>query len=287
MYHNDRYMQKLFTKILVPVNFNRNTRWSVQKAVQLANKFGCDILLLHVQPPVSMVPSLYDAFFSGSFFPVSQETAKQKLKQLELLYKPALEKGLWINSAVLTGYWQPVIKEVIVSEQVDLVLIPRNHKRLSSAILHRVNINLLAEQTNCPIMTITRNLNASHLQNIVVPVFDTLPVKKLTMATYFSIDKECCIYLMGREDSDSRRRDKGLLLRAYRLLSDVGKMNIRCAIHNSEDNGNSTLNFARNVKANLIVVNPGKESRFRGWWNRLTGKYLPLESDIPVLTVSF
>lgn len=279
-------MQKLFTKILVPVNFNRNTRWSVKKAVQLANKFDCDILLLHVQPPASVMPSMYDAFFSGSFLPASEETLRQKLKQLELLYKPSLKKGLWMNSAVLTGYWQPVIKEVIVSEQVDLVLIPRNHKRLSSAILNRVNINNLAQQTQCPIMTITRNLNVSHVQNIVVPVFDTLPVMKLTMATYFSIDKECCIYLMGREDGDARRRDKGVLLSAYRLLSDVGKKNIRCAIHNSEDNGKNTLDFARNVKANLIVVNPGNESRLRGWWNRLRGKYLSRESDIPVLTVS-
>ena len=279
-------MQKLFTKILVPVNFNRNTSWSVHKAVQLANKFECDILLLHVQSPASMIPSFYDALFSGSVIAVSGETLTQKLKELELQYKPQLKAGLLMTSALLTGYWQEVIKEVIVSEHIDLVLIPRNHKRTGGAILHRVNINILAQQTNCPIMTITRNLNANNLQNIVVPVFDTLPVKKLTMATYFSFDKNCCIYLMGRDDGDTRRRDKGLLLRAYRLLNDVGKMNIRCAIHSSEDNGNSTLDFARNVKANLIVVNPGNESRPRGWWNRLIGKYLCRESDIPVLTVS-
>lgn len=279
-------MQKLFTKILVPVNFNRNTRWSVHKAVQLANKFECDILLLHVQSPASMIPSLYDAWFSGFSIPASEETLSQKLKELELLYKPQLKEGLFMTASLLTGYWQEVIKEVVVSEHIDLVLIPRNHKRMGSAIIYRVNINKLAQQTNCPIMTITRNLNANNLQNIVVPVFDTLPVKKLTMATYFSIDRDCCIYLMGRDDGDSRRHDKGLLLRAYRLLTDIGKMNIRCAIHSSTDNGNSTLAFARNIKANLIVVNPGNESQLRGWWNQLNGKYLCRKSDIPVLTVS-
>jgi hypothetical protein len=39
------------------------------------------------------------------------------------------------------------------------------------------------------------------------------------------------------------------------------------------------------VKADLIVVNAGKESWLKGWWNKLRGKQLCRESDIPVLTV--
>lgn len=279
-------MQKLFTKILVPVNFNRNTRWSVEKAVQLANKFGCDILLLHVQSPPSMIPFLYTADFLDSFIRSGGEVLKKKMKDVMRVHKPKLKEGLIMTSLITDGYWQPVLKDVIVAEHIDLALIPRSHKRLGSALIYRISINKLSQQTNCPIMTITRNLNANHLQNIVVPVFDPLPLKKLTMATYLSFETGGCIYLMGKDDSTTSRPGKGHLMRAYQLLNEFGKMEIHCSLQGSEDSGASTLAFAKIVKANLIVVNPGKESRLRGLWNKLRGKYLCRESDIPVLTVA-
>jgi hypothetical protein len=280
------HMQKLFTKILVPVNFNRNTRWSVEKAVQLANKFGCDILLLHVESPTSVFPFLFNTYFSGSLVRSDDEFLKKKMKEVMRVYKPKLKEGLIMTSVITAGYWQTVIKDVIVTEHIDLALIPRNQKRLGGALIYRISINKLSQQTNCPIMTITRNLNANHLQNIVVPVFDPLPLKKLTMATYLSFETGGCIYLMGKDDSATSRHGKGHLMRAYQLLNEFGKMDIHCALQGSEDSGSSTLAFARNVKANLIVVNPGQESRLRGLWNKLRGKYLCRESDIPVLTVA-
>jgi hypothetical protein len=280
-------MQKLFTKILVPVNFNRNTNWSVDKAVQLANKFDCDILLLHVQPPPSTIPFLYNAFFSDSFIRSPSDDLEMKIKELEIQYKSKLKQGLMMTSVILVGYWQAVMKDVIIAEHIDLTLIPRSNKRLGSAVIRHININKLSQQTNCPIMTITRNFNANHLENIVVPVFDLLPVRKLTMVTYLSFATSACIYLMGKDDSATTKNGKGYLMRAYQLLNEFGKLNIQCALQGNEDSADSTLAYAKNVNANLIVVNPGKESHLRGWWNKVRGKYLCRESDIPVLTVAF
>ncbi|MBL0337047.1 MAG: universal stress protein [Chitinophagaceae bacterium] len=275
-------MQKLFTKILVPVNFSRGARWALDKAVQLANKFDCDIHLVNVQ---SQTPAI--CYFPNIFFPdyfnrsVSGEM-KAKMKDLEKLYSPKLKSGLLITSASQTGYWQSVLKDIIIAEHIDLVIIPRSHKRLGSSLLRRININKLAQETGCPVMTVTRNFNANHLQNIVVPVFDLLPVRKLTMATYLSFETSACIYLMGKDDFASDRSGSGYLFRAYQLLNEYGRINIRCSLQDNEDTAGSTLSYAKNVKANLIVVNPGKESRLKGWWNKLRGKYLCNESEIPV-----
>ncbi len=283
-YHFNYIMQKLFTKILVPVNFNRNTGWSVEKTIQLANKFECDVLLLHVQPPPSTIPFLYNAFFSGSLIGSTEDELKTRMKELESKYKPKLREGLFITSAVMIGYWQQVLKDMIVTEHIDLVLIPRSHRHLNNAVIRRININKLSQQTNCPIMTINRSFNAGHLQNIVVPVFDLLPVKKLTMATYLSLETRGCIYLMGKNESS--KPGNGYLMKAYQLLNEFGKVNIQFAVQDGEDMASGTLSYAKGIKANLIVINPGKESRLRGWWNKVSGNYLSKESDIPVLTVS-
>ncbi|MBI5857821.1 MAG: universal stress protein [Sphingobacteriales bacterium] len=278
-------MQKMFTKILLPVSFDRNIRWSVDKTIQLANKFGCDILLLHVQVP-SSIPFLSNTFFSDPLAGYYKEDWEKKVKELELHYRSKLNEGLLLSSISLIGYWPVVLKDIIITKHIDLVVIPGNNRRFSSAEMQRININKLSQQTNCPIMTITRNFNANQLQKIVVPVHDLLPVKKLTIATYVSLETNGCIYLMGG-DHHTTAGDKGYLIKAYQLLNDLGKLNIQCALRENDDTANSTLAYAKDVKANLIIVNPGQESRLRGWWNKLRGKYLNQESDIPILTVAF
>lgn len=278
-------MRKLFTKILVPVNFNRNTNWSLNKAVQLANKFDCDVLLLHAHAPTSAIPFLPAGLLPGLSARFSEDDVAMKMKELEARFKPGLKEGLMMSALVRTGYWQAIMKDVIIAEHIDLTLVPRSQKALGSSVIRRININKLSQQTGCPIMTITRNLNADLMQNIVVPIFDLLPVKKLTMATYLSLETSGCIYLMGKDRPARSEDDKGYLMRAYQLLSEFGKLNIQCALEGNEDDAGSTLAYAKNVNANLIVVTPGKESRLRGLWNKLRGKYLCSESDIPVLTV--
>jgi len=191
-----------------------------------------------------------------------------------------------MSSVVLEGYWQPVLKDVIIGEHIDLLLVPRSRRRFSSALIQKININKISQQTNCPVMTITRNFSVNHFRNIVVPVHDLLPVKKLTIATYLSLETSGCIYLMGRH-SQSTKNEEEYLMRAYQLLNDFGKLNIQCALRDNDDPAAGTLAYAKDVNANLIVINPGRESRLRGWWNKLNGKYLSRESDIPVLTVAF
>lgn len=280
-------MQKLFTKILIPVVFNRNTSWSVDKAIQLANKFDCDILLLHVQQPPVAIPFLGNAFFPVPLANSLENNPEKKMKDLEIQSRPMLKEGLLMTTAVLEGYWEPVLKDVIISEHIDLALIPQSYKRVSTALIHRININKLSQQTNCPILTITRNLNANHLKNIVVPVHNLLPVKKLAIATYLSLETSGCIYLMGKSNHTKNKTEESYLMKAYQLLNDFGTPNIHCALRENDDTATGTLFYAKDVNASVIVVNPGPESRLRGWWGKLKGNYLCRESDIPVLTVAF
>ncbi|MEQ1675782.1 MAG: hypothetical protein ABL876_03700 [Chitinophagaceae bacterium] len=279
-------MQKLFTKILVPVAFDRNTRWYVNKAVQLANKFGCDVFLLHAQIPTVSLLHLHNIFFTGSLTGYSQEELSKKMSMLEQEHRPELKEGLVMTSAVSVGYWQSALKDAIVSERIDLILIPRSHRRLKSVVLRHINVNMLSQQTNCPIMTITRSFNVNQLENVVVPIHNLLPVKKLLVAHYLSLETGCNIYLMGSSNGGITKTEGSYLMKAYQLLYDFGKPVVHCALREEIGTAEGILAYARDIRANLIVVNPGQESRLHGWWNRLRGKHLCRESDIPVMTVA-
>src|SRR5690349_10837750 len=177
-------MQKFFTKVLLPVTFNRNTRWSVEKAVQLANRFEADLVLLYVDDSYTGVSILDNGMFGDIFGKADAQELAGKMKELEQQFKSKMNDGLFLTSMVVAGQWQSVMKEMIITGHIDLVVVPRARLRSNHGLIRKLNVNRILQQTNCPVMTMTRNFNVGHLKNIVVPVHDLLPVKKLTMATY-------------------------------------------------------------------------------------------------------
>ncbi len=280
-------MKKLFSRILVPVNFNRNTEMALQKAVQVANEFSCDLHLLHVQTPLNVIPFLYDGTVSGTLFQPSAGSAAQKLDQLAAAHKPDLNEGLLMTTEVLSGNWQRVMREVIIVQHIDLVLVPKYHRRFPGALVQLINVNRLSQQTGCPVLTVTRNFDIGHLQHIVVPVADMVPLRKLVVATYLARKFDGIIHLMGQNRSSSGEiKSSRSMLRSYQLLRDYSSVRVYCSTHDENEGAGGTLAYAKNVHADLIVVNPGKESVTKGLFGHWPGKYLFRESPIPVLTIS-
>lgn len=281
-------MKKPFTKILVPVNFNRNTHLALQKAVQVANEFSCDIHLLHAQLPVTVIPFLYDGHLSGSLFQAPLNRTQEKLRQLAGTYAGQLKTGLQISSSAETGSWQEMTKKTIIAEHIDLVLVPRRGRKIWGALINKININKLAQQTQCPVLTINRQFNIQQLRNILVPVGENLPVRKLSMATYLARKTQGCIHLVssGARNRQSEKKQSRSIIRAYQILSDYTSVNLHVNPEPAEPGMQSTLSTARSMKADLIVVDCGNESRPAGWLKKLTGRNLYKESNIPVLTVA-
>lgn len=283
-----REMKKLFNHILVPVNFNRNTSLLMNKALQVANEFNCDLHLLYVQTPMTVIPFLYDGTVSGSLFNFFTEDNSKRMEKLEDEYKPKLNDGLLMTSEILPGSWQAVMKDVIISKHIDLVLIPKYHRKFTGALVQQINIDKLSQQTQCPVLTVTRRFDVTHLHNIVVPVNDFIPIKKLTMATFFARKFSGIVHLMGKKtNSKSEERiNTRCVTKSYQLLRDYTNVRVHCSSETYTNDHADTLTYAKDVAADLIVVNPGKESVRKGWLGKWFGKYLYRESNIPVLTIA-
>lgn len=260
----------------------------MKKAVQVANEFDCDIHLLHVQTPMTVIPFLYDGNVSGSLFNFSQEGNETKMERIFEEYRVQLNDGLLMTSAVILGNWQTAMKEIIITHHIDLVLIPKYHKRFAGALVQQININRLSKQTQCPVLTVTRRFDVTQLQNIVVPIGNFMPIRKLTMATYLARKFNGIVHLMGhRNDSYTEEKaNSRCMTKAYQLLRDFTNVRIHCTSQRSDQGAADTLAYAKDVHADLIVVNPGKESVFKGWLSNWLGKYLYKESNIPVLTIA-
>lgn len=281
-------MKKLFNDILVPVNFNRNTPILIEKAIQVANRFDCDIHLLHVQTPLVAIPFLYDGHFSGAVFNQSEQETETKLKTLAEESKHQLADGLLITSAVVAGNWQLMLKEQVITKHIDLVILPRNERKLFGALIYKVDVNELSLQTQCPVLTVTKDFDVNHLQNIIVPIGDFLPIRKLTAATYMARKFNAVIHLMGGKSKsyDNDKQKNRCLTRSYQLLRDYTNVKVYCSTQQGNATAEETLAYAKNIKADLIIVNSGRESILKGWFSKWLGNYLYKDSSIPVLTIS-
>jgi hypothetical protein len=276
-------MKKLFNHILVPVNFNRNTPMLMEKAIQVANQFYCDIHLLYVQTQWMAIPFLCDGYVSGTDLNYSEE-AGIKLKNLAGASRHQLADGLRITSTVVTGSWQSMLKEQVITKHIDLVILPRNEKKFFRVLVYKVDVNQLSLQTQCPVLTVTKDFDISQLHNIVVPIGNFLPIRKLTAATYMAREFNAVIHLMGGKNNSygNDRQKTRCLTRSYQLLRDYTNVKVYCSTQDGDTTARETLAYAKNVKADLIVVNSGRESILKGWFSN----YLYQDSNIPVLTIS-
>lgn len=281
-------MQRLFDHILVPVGFNRNTNFLMEKAVQAANHFGCDIHLLHVCTPYLPVSVFFDGYFSAPAFFNTEEKARHKMKKLVSRYRHRLREGLVLDASVSSGSWDVQMKELIITRHINLVMIPKHKRKFFGALVYEVDVNELSLQSQCPILTVTRDFDVQHLQNIVVPVNDFLPLRKLSVATRLASQFNGMIHLMGHRSNryaDDKRNVKYLTM-AYQLLRDYADVKVYCSSKEGRNVADDTLEYATNIQADLIVVNSGKESILKGWFSRWFGNYLYRRSAIPVLTIA-
>ncbi|MBL7741976.1 MAG: hypothetical protein JNN00_00745, partial [Chitinophagaceae bacterium] len=69
-------------------------------------------------------------------------------------------------------------------------------------------------------------------------------------------------------------------------VQSISVIPVQCFLLEGQNLAKSTLEFSKKINADLIMVNPIKDFRLPGLWNRLTNKSLSYGSKIPVMTVA-
>ena len=261
-------MKNFFNRILVPIVYCKETEHLIDNSIQLANEFKCDLYIVYATNP-------------------SRSSADKNLEELIESKRASIHDGLLLHFTPFRGSWQQILKEAVIKSHIDLVLIPIS-KLGTDPISKQIDINILSQQTQCPVLTIYDNFDPAHLQNIVVPVDDFLPVRKLTAATFLAKKFDGVIHLLGQQyNSDQAAKLNTICLtKAYQLLRDFTNVKIHCSTERGSTVAADTLAYARKVQADLIVVNPGKESKMGGIFNKWLARYLHRVSNIPVLTIA-
>lgn len=267
-------MSNKLYNILVPVNFTARNKWAIAKAIELSNSFHCNIHLVYVSGRVS-------SLFTRD---TGIETALRKLEQLKNTYKNQLCGEGTIEISVLTGNRQAQLAQYIQQYEMDLVVTGLSRFNLLQRIASSLSITRLAKKNNIPVLAVRSGGLVYHFKKIVLPVSGEIPLRQIRFAALLGRAFKSTVYFVSlRKHADSIHQQ--ILDGALELVQSISIIPAQCILLEGQNLAKSTLEFSKKINADLIMINPVKDFRLPGFWNRITNKLLSYGSKIPVLTV--
>lgn len=280
-------MQKLFNKILVPIDFSQKSKIALDKAVDIATKYSCSIHLLHV---VSYSPLTTVALAEGHMaIPFNMiENEKELGYRLESMceeIKLQARDSVHVSYSVLKGSWDDIIIHLVNENNFDMVLIGQKARTFKKRSM-LLNPDLIAEKTNIPVLTVPVNRRLVRLFSIVIPITDFLPVRKLMYGIYIASNDNTVIKLLGVENRQNKDAVQYYLEKASSLIRKNCEVAVDTELIVSDNVAQAVNQYAALQAADLIIVNPNTETKMPGYFSTLLGNIIQKYSSPPVLTVN-
>jgi hypothetical protein len=274
-------MQKLFNHMLVPVDL-ADDEGIVQQALHMAGRLQCQLHLFY------HVPAAHGEGAAGRL--------KAAIRQRHpFLTDPAI--SLEVNTE--PAFPERQILEYTKKHGIDLILLVRKKKPGHPLFRHPVgaDVDRLVNKALCPVLSVFEHPSFSSLKKIVLPVGDHIPMRQLVFATYLGRTVNSTIHLVAPGSSNDPNLAIGArdnLHKCYRLLRENTNLSIECQASPEEDLEEAAWDYAKKIKADLILTSPGKELTHTGFWSKLRSKFLKRPGshslsntfNIPVMTIS-
>lgn len=280
-------MQKLFNKILVPVDFSAKSKKAIDKAMDIALEHNCTICLLHI----ASIPSLGALAVPDGHIsvPISLVSNNKELefKLEKLISYIYLHTGGQIEAEtrILYGGWNEGIIDFVYEHNFDLVLIGQDERFLKKRTM-LLNPDLIARKTNIPVITVPSNKRITRLFSIVIPITDFLPVRKLMYGIYIASGYDTMVKLLGIENEKNHSKMEHYLQKAAKLIRDNSSVKVNIQKISSKNVAEAVERFTRKEHTDLLILNPDTQTKMPGFFSSLFGNIIQKYSTPPVLTVN-
>ena len=259
--------------ILVPVDFTSRNKWAIAKAIELSNSFNCNVHLVHTRAS--------RRFLNND---TSHETALKKLEQLKALYKNQICGEGSLEISVLSGKPQVQLANYIEQYEMDLVVTGLSKFNFIQRIISSVSISRLAKRSNIPVLAVRAGGLICHFKKIVLPVSGEIPIRQIRLAALLGRAFKSTVYFVSLR-KHAGDKTQSIIDSALELVQSISTIPVQCFLLEGQNLAKSTLEFSKKINADLIMVNPVKDFRLPGLWNRVTNKLLSYGSRIPVVTI--
>ena len=280
-------MQKLFNKILVPVDFSARSKSAVAKAVDIAEQYDCSIHFFNAIPAsqlaASGMPGALEAL-AVSMAGYNKEL-EYRLTKMEGYARSLANAPIAVSNSIQFGSWELAIIDLVKQEGFDLVIIPR-HGRFGRGKKWVADPDHVASRTHAAVMTVPYNRRLTRLYSIVIPITDFLPVRKLMYGIYIASEYRTTLKLIGIRNIRTKGKVEFYHRKASSLVAENADVDVVTDMMDADNIAEAVNQFAMKRSADLVIVNPVTQTKMPGFFSSLFGKILQKHCAPPVLTVT-
>lgn len=279
-------MQKLFHRILVPVDFSFRSVKAAEKAVKTAAVYQSSVTLLHVV--TKNADAAVNAAPSPMHVPYDHIADRQELEfQLAKLADRTVRKiqpPVAVTTDIVTGIWDDTVINYVRNYSFDCMIIGQQGGFATKRHM-RLNADKIADAANIPVVTIPANRKLISLKSITIPVTDFFPVRKLLYGVYLASRNHASIDLLGIEQEQNNEVTDYYLRKATDWLLQHG-VTVKVTKVQHTNTAAAITEFVNKNETDLLILNPGLKTTMPGWRSSLMGMITKKYSLPPVMTVN-
>ncbi len=145
-----------FAKILAPTDFSDDSKNALAYAIELAQKFGSEIIVEHVDQPLSpvMIGDLSPGLDMSTVNRIAEEQRLMALKELDQEIARLREAGIKARSLMRVGAPFLEIVNAAQSEGVDLIVMGTHGRTGLAHVLMGSVAGRVVNKAHCPVLTV-------------------------------------------------------------------------------------------------------------------------------------
>jgi nucleotide-binding universal stress UspA family protein len=282
-------MIELFKKILVPIDFTEGSEIAIRKAIQLAEPGEAAICLLYICKPLFSLN-----IFSNTGYVVAPATEilttaeiEKKIRGYQTYINKNL-KGVMVETIISeTGKLHQKIEETAILFGPDLIILYKSGGRSLFHFFNPASPERIAQKTDCPVLTIKEGSEDRKIRNIVLPVTQQIPARKLEIAIRLAKAFNSKIHLISFPDcSDEEKKSDHAFIESFKKIRENASLIIKHGPVFGNDIARAVLKYAESVQADMILVNPVTESNIHYIMGKIhISDLLSAHSPIQVLDI--
>lgn len=145
-----------FSKILVPTDFSEDSKLALSYAVELAQKFSAEIIVVHVDQPLApvMVSELNPGLDVSTMNRIAEEQRLLALRELDQTSARLRESGVKSRGLMRVGAPFLEILNAAQSENADLIVMGTHGRTGLAHVLIGSVAERVVNKAPCPVLTI-------------------------------------------------------------------------------------------------------------------------------------
>ena len=279
-------MERSFQKILTLIDYSDTSFHAAEESAFIASKLNSELHLLHISPdensPGLLTPGL--PFFESP--EKEEEEYYTKVGHLEKIKKDLNRRyGVSIMCFESRGTFIDIVKRHVENYLIDLIVLGARKRNWLKEIFNESKANSVIRSVDCEVLCVQPQSKTDKLKQIVLPIGESVPRKKIGIAYELAKRFAAKIHLiaLNKQEKVIDNKSTEALVASYQYLRDITNIPLECRTIAGRNLADAAVHYAEVIEADLILIDEGAESDLKkiAMWKGTIVNY----SSIPVLSV--